>query len=436
MLKTLKNIGRAVIPKPIFRAAQPYWHGAVASLSSHYFSHPSKKMTVIGTTGTAGKSTTVNLLAEIFNGTGHKAGLITTANYFDGNREYINKHGLSMPGGYMLQQQLRAMADNACEYAVIEATSEGLAQNRHRGIHFDAVLLTSLSPAHIDAHGSFENYRAAKGKLFSPLKENGKKLVGVNLDTRDADYFLNFPADQTFGITLKGTAAPGGVIVYQPNNVKTEPQISFELNGTPFRLDLIGEFNVYNVLLAAACANMLGIGLAECAAALQNYGGMPGRMEPIANNRGIQIFVDYAPEPAGMENSLDTLNRLPHGKLIHVFGSTGGHRDTAKRFEFGKISGRLADTIVITNDDVYDSDPEEIARNIEQGINETAPKKASEILTILDRRGAIRKALQLAQPGDVVVITGKGSEQFLVLPGNKRILWDEREVVREELQKL
>jgi UDP-N-acetylmuramoyl-L-alanyl-D-glutamate--2,6-diaminopimelate ligase len=437
MLNALKNLGRAVIPKSIFRAAQPYYHGAAAVIASYYYGRPSKKLAVIGITGTAGKSTTVNLLAAIFNSAERKAGFITTANYSDGNTEYVNKHGLSMPGGFMLQRQLRAMVNNGCRYAIIEATSEGLAQNRHLGVEFNAVLLTTLAPAHLDAHGSFENYRAAKGKLFTAwTASEEEKLLGVNLDTQDSMYFLNFPAGRKFGVTLKDASSYSGITTYKPVNIVTEPELSFSLNGVKFQLGLIGEFNVYNAVLAAACANMLDVELQACADALRNFRHMAGRMEKVPNNRNIQIFVDYAPEPPALENALRALDRLPHGKVIHVFGSTGGHRDVGKRFDFGKISGQRADIIIITNDDVYDSDPELIARNIREGIDRAAPKKVQEVLTILDRRQAIRKALELAQPNDIIMITGKGSEQFLVLPGNKRIAWDEPTVVQEELQKL
>ena len=208
MLQTLKNIGRAIIPKGLFRALQPAYHGTVSWLSSFYFGHPSKKMVVIGVTGTAGKTTTSNMLAFLLNETGHTTGFITTANYCDGRKTYANKHGLSMPGGFLLQKQLRAMVDNGCTHAVIEATSEGLAQNRHLGIHFDAALFTNLSPAHIDNHGSFENYREAKGQLFMALNGSTKKapslsekIIGANLDDLNASYFLHFSATDKFGVS-------------------------------------------------------------------------------------------------------------------------------------------------------------------------------------------------------------------------------------------
>ena len=287
------------------------------------------------------------------------------------------------------------------------------------------------------ASASGKKYRAAKSKLFAALSRNPKeKLLGVNLDTQDARHFLIFPADRKFGVTLKDVPDDHGITIYRPTNVVTEPQISFRLLDVDFQLNLIGEFNVYNASLAAACANMLGINLQQCARALRKFGGLAGRMQSIPNDRNIQIFVDYAPEPSAMTNSLSTVANLAHNKIIHVFGSTGGHRDVQKQFDFGNISGQFADTIIITNDDVYDSDPELIARNVAEGVAQASPKKATTIETILDRRAAIHRVLQIAQPNDIIIITGKGSEQFLVLPGNKRIAWDEPSVVREELAKL
>lgn len=435
MLASLKNFGRAVIPAPLFKAAQPYYHGGMALLAHFYYGRPTDKLVVIGITGTAGKSTTINILATILKTVGYKTGFSTTANYSNGDKELTNMHGLSMPGGFMLQRQLAEMVNRGCKYAIIECTSEGLAQNRHLGIKFDAAMLTSLAPAHLDAHGGYENYRAAKAKLFSNLASKGLGIIGVNLDTADVDHFLRYKAHKKFGVTLRSNKQTD-VASYEVTEAVTEPQIKFKLNGISFELPLIGEFNIYNTALAAACADMMGVPLAQSASALSNFSGVQGRLESVPNNKGIKIFVDYAPEPSAMENSLKAVSRLPHHKLIHVFGTTGGHRDKGKRFDFGRISAEHADTIIITNDDVYDSDPEEIAINIRQGIDQAQKKTVTEILTVLDRRQAIHQALSLAQAQDIVLITGKGSEQFLVLPGDKRVVWDEPRVVKEELQQL
>ncbi|MDQ3018499.1 MAG: hypothetical protein M3Q64_01365, partial [bacterium] len=217
-------------------------------------------------------------------------------------------------------------------------------------------------------------------------------------------------------------------------NITVANAITFTIDSTTFFLHLFGTFNVLNALLAIEFARQIGIPLDESAAALNSFNKVPGRMESIPNTKGFSVIVDYAPEPAAMKASLDAVNAMPHARVIHVFGSTGGHRDVSKRFEFGKISAERSDLIIITNDDVYDSDPEEIASNVAEGISQAPNKKASSVETVLDRKAAIHRAIAIAQPNDIVLITGKGSEQFLVLPKNERIAWDEREVVREILK--
>lgn len=435
LIAQLKNIGRALIPKPIFRAMQPIYHGVMARLAAWYFGNPSRELYVIGVTGTAGKSTTVMMTAHILNGSGKKTGYITTAGSSDGSIALVNKHGLSMPGGWMLQRQLREMVKNDCTHALVECTSEGLAQNRHMGIVFQAALFTNLSPAHIDSHGSFENYRQAKGRLFSALSQNhhGITILGVNKDDPNADYFSNFHAKRKFGVSTRTDTKPHADFpVVTARDVSVTNAISFNIDGTRFTLHLFGTFNVSNALLAIEFARQIGIPLDESAKALETFNKVPGRMETIPNNKGFTVIVDYAPEPAAMRASLESVIAIPHNKIVHVFGSTGGHRDVAKRFEFGKISANIADIIIITNDDVYDSDPEGIARNIQEGIAKSA-RQPQKVEIILDRKEAMSRALSLAGSRDIILITGKGSEQFLVLPQNRRIEWDDREIVKELL---
>ncbi len=196
-----------------------------------------------------------------------------------------------------------------------------------------------------------------------------------------------------------------------------------------FRLHLPGAFNIDNAALAACAGHMLGVPLETAAQALELFGGVPGRMESIAAPGGFTVVVDYAPEPVGMSAALRAVQAMPHKRIIHVFGSTGGHRDAAKRSEFGGISAKAADRIIITNDDVYGSDPQRIAADVEEGVRQADPARTVPTETILDRREAITAALGEAQPGDIVLLTGKGSERFLVLPGDRRIAWNERKVV-------
>lgn len=422
----------------MLRAARPLWHGFLAYLGAVLYGFPSKQLIVIGVTGTAGKSSTVQMLAKILNDNKKKTGYVTTVELFDGRKHEANRHGMSMPGRFMLQRDLRQMLKNGCKYAILEATSEGLAQNRHLGINFDCALFTNLAPAHLDSHGGFENYKRAKAKLFTALKKSPKKdflknkIVGVNLDSEHAEYFGSLLQAEKFGITFSDKKFYGAV--YAGTDLKEEGgMVSFVLQNVLFTLNFPGKFNAYNALLATGCANVFGVSINQCAHALKSFVEISGRMEEIKNSKGVRVFLDYAPEPIGMENSLLAVQALQPRRIIHVFGSTGGHRDVQKRFEFGAISAKYADIIFITNDDVYDSDPEQIARDVRSGIERCEEKHASEIIEILDRREAIAAALRMARSGDVVLITGKGSEGFLVLPGNKRIEWNEREVIEQSL---
>lgn len=442
MMKTIKNLIKHLLPQSALKKLRPVYHGAIALWANLYFGRPSSKLIVIGVTGTAGKSTTINLLAHILNSAGHKTGFTTTANYSDGNQIYINKHGLSTPGGNMLQRQLQSMLKNGCRYAIIETTSEGLAQNRHLGINFDGALFTNISPAHIDSHGNFKNYQEAKGRLFSSLSQHRlkpffeQKFIGVNLDDKTANFFLKLADVKKFAISIHQTVTE--IPLYKPEKIVTQPHISFMLNQIEFQSPLFGEFNLYNILLAVSTAHHLGVPLAESANPVAKFERMPGRMEPVKNQKNIQILVDFACEPEPMRQALIAVQKLPHHRLVHVFGSTGGSRDVSKRFEFGALSAKAADIIIITNDDVYDTDPEIIARDIKEGIEQvpSEQRKAKQVIKILDRREAIHEALKMAKPNDIVLITGKSSEQFLVLPGNIRIAWDDATVVREELNKL
>ena len=432
---------KSLIPESLLKFIRPFYHGLVAVFAAIYFGRPSEKMVVIGVTGTSGKSTTAAMLAHIFNVSNKKCGYISTVNFFDGKTIHQNKHGLSMPGGWLMQKQLALMLRNACKYAIVECTSEGLGQNRHLGINFDAAVFTNLTQAHLLAHGSFGNYQKAKSLLFSGLERGGnksffpQKIIVANLDDPMSGFFLSFPASKKFSISFSGLSAPDADKVFSAWIIEAGPPIKFEVDGQSFVLDLLGEFNAKNAGLAATAAFAFGVDLKQSASALKSFLGVAGRMEAVPNALGIKIIVDYGCEPASFKSALEATVMLPHTRLIHVFGSTGGHRDVSKRFEFGNISAQYANIIIITNDDVYSSDPMDIAKNIESGIKAFKLSRP-EYEIILDRKTAIARALVLAREGDTVLITGKGSERFLVLPQNKRIEWDDVSVVKQEIAKL
>lgn len=430
-MQAIYKIIKAILPPAAIKLIRPFGHGFLAYAAALSSGFPSRKLVVIGVTGTAGKSTTVQMLAKILNTTGHKTGYITTVSFFDGDAEFVNRHGMSMPSGSEIQNSLQTMLNNKCRYAIIEATSEGLAQNRHLGTGFNAVLVTNISPAHIEAHGSFESYRNAKLKLLGALKRRTRTIIGLNLDDENVNIFASQASTVKFGIAFEPSKEGNPTVhVYKGLELEVSETSKFRVGNVQFKIPLPGRFNAYNALMASACASEFGVKLEDCAQALMGFKEVAGRMQQISNTKGVKIYLDYAPEPAGMRAALETVHALPHKRLIHVFGSTGGHRDIGKRFEFGDISSQYADIIIITNDDVYDSEPVKIAGDIKTGIERNDKrKKNQQILEILDRREAIKHACEMLEEGDILIFTGKGSEQFLVLPGNQRIEWDEKKVI-------
>ena len=424
----MKTFLKKITPKFLIKC----YHFSLAKLGAIWYGHPSRKMIVIGVTGTKGKSTVVNLIATILEEAGHKVGLTSTIGFKIADREWVNDTKQTMQGRFRLQQLLADMARAGCRYAVIETSSEGIAQYRHVGIDYDIAVFTNLSPEHIESHGSFANYKNAKSKLFSGLQTsfrktiNGqpvKKVMVANADDEQAAYFLKFSADEKITVGLH----PGRGTLYASQIVATDHGTNFKVNNESVQLKLLGEFNVYNALLAMAVGQSQGVEFSVMKKALEKVSGLPGRMEEIKNNKGFRIFVDYAHEPASLEAVYKTVKSFQPKKIIAVLGSQGGGRDKAKRPVLGRLAGQYADYIIVTNEDPYDEDPQKIIDDVANGVQHGLVEK------ILDRREAIQKALSLAQKGDVVIITGKGSETVMALSGGRKISWDDRDVVRESL---
>jgi UDP-N-acetylmuramoyl-L-alanyl-D-glutamate--2,6-diaminopimelate ligase len=384
-----------------------WYHFLLAFLGAIIYRFPSQKIFVVSVTGTKGKSTVVNLAGKILEEAGFKTGWVTSLTLKIGKKEWLNPYHMTMPGRFLIQKFLREMVDNKCHYALIEVTSEGILQYRHRFIDFKAAVFTNLAPEHIEAHGSFEKYREAKGKLFALAKD----IHIINLDDENSDYFLKFPAKKKY--------------TYGLNRGDVNRQ------NTKFKINLLGDFNIYNALAAICIGLSQGVDLEICKKALEKVKGIPGRMEIIDEGQDFTVIVDLAHTPDSFEKVFKLVNDLPHNKIISVFGSAGGGRDRWKRPELGKIAAEYSDQIVLTNEDPYEEDPLVILNQIESGIkNSQAP-----IIKILDRREAIRKAFQSAQKNDIVLVLGKGTEQTMVI-GSKKIPWDDREVAREELKNI
>lgn len=408
------------------------------------YGRPSEKMIIIGVTGTNGKSSTVSLIAKILEEAGYKVGAASTVLFKVADKEWLNDKKMTMLGRFQLQKLLKQMIDAGCDYAIVETSSQGIEQFRHLGIHYDVCVFTNLTPEHIEAHGGFDNYKKAKLKLFKHLEKlphktlAGKKInkaIVANGDDQYAKEFLDFDVDEkiSFGIEQAPDLRAENIDFHQAG-------ISFEINAVKFDLKLFGKFNVYNSLAAIAVAKTQGVSLDVCRHALSKVAGVPGRMEFVDAGQSFKVLVDYAPESEGMRQLFMAIKDhslvASDKKIIHVFGSCGGGRDIARRPILGELSAQNAQIHVISNEDPYDDDPQQIIDQVAEGAIKAGKRENQEVFKILDRREAISKALEMAQDGDLVVLTGKGAEQAICVAGGKKEVWDEREVTKEELLRL
>ncbi len=414
--------------------ALDFYHFSLPMLGAFLYRFPSRKLIVIGVTGTNGKSTVVDLAVKILEEANFKVASVSSIKFKIREKEWQNPLKMTMPGRLKLQRFLRKAVNAGCQYAVLEVTSEGIKQHRHLFIDFDVAVFTNLTPEHIDSHGSFEKYRQAKGELFQATK----KVHIVNLDDENAKYFLQFPADEKYGFTLlenSGGQASAILKIAEARDCQILTDgLKFSVDNIKFDLNLLGKFNIYNALAAICMALSQGVDLEICKSALEKIRGIPGRME-VVMKEPFTIIVDYAHTPDALEKVYESIAnskfQITNPKLICVLGAAGGGRDKWKRPEMGKIAKQYCSQIILTNEDPYDENPLQILNEIEKGFSQTRNCEK-----ILDRQEAIRKALSLAKSGDTVIITGKGSEPWMCVAGGKKIPWDEKKIVKEELHKL
>ncbi len=432
----MKKLLKKFLPEELLLS----YHYLLALLAALFYRFPSRKIVVIGITGTKGKTSAANFLWSTLQAGGFKTGMISTANICIGEEESLNNFHMTMPGRFALQEILSRMVKAGCTHCVIETTSEGLKQSRHVGINYDIAVFMNLFPEHLSSHGgSFEKYRRAKGKMFQALSGRNKmidgkkvpKIILANLDSPEADFFLSFPADEkiTFGTV--------GRVDHVACDVKSNKEgVSFRLGDSFFELGLSGDFNALNALPAIVISRLFGVSDEHIRRGLKNL-IVPGRMEIIDEGQDFTVLVDYAHEKESMSRALSAVLETfaSEGRVIVLLGAEGGGRDRSKRSQMGKVAGLKADYVVVSNVDPYDDDPREILEEIARAVEEQGKIRDKDLFVIEDRREGIRQALSLARKDDAVILTGKGAEQSMII-GNNHIPWDDRKVVRQEIQNL
>ncbi len=439
----LKTRLRAFLP-PVAILGFQFFRGFLAALI-HGF--PASRMRVIGVTGTKGKTTTAHLLADILERAGEKVGLTSTVRFRIGGREFRNETNQTVVSPFKLQSLLAQMRRSKTDFAVVEVTSHGIAQHRLVGIPFELAVFTNLSHDHLDYHRSFADYRETKRRLF--LGRRVRASV-INRDDKNWTEFYRIgkPTRLLYGLEDRSRSRQDK----EPRPDVVARKIISRPDGTTFTLvspvgqvviesKLFGDYNVSNSLAAAAAAIALSVPLSSIKRGLETTTGIPGRLEPINLGQEFAVILDYAHNPDSLEQVLRVAKERTRGKLILVFGATGD-RDKTKRPIMGAIAGKLADRVVITDEEPYSESPAAIRGEIIAGLIRARPKNRSgeqsasqpgendRWFEIPNRRAGLKKGLSLADRGDLVLITGMGDQRFMTVAGRKRA-WNERKVVEE-----
>ena len=397
---------------------------ALAFMAANYFGNPSESLKLVGITGTNGKTTIASLLYQLFKKAGHKVGLLSTVKILVDDVEYKATH--TTPDSITINHYLSAMIDAGVEYCFMEVSSHGIHQKRTEALHFAGGVFTNLSHDHLDYHASFAEYRDVKKSFFDNLPKSAFALS--NIDDKNGQVMLQNTIAKKLTYALKSYADYKAQIL--------ESQLSgllLKINGNEVWVKLIGTFNAYNLLAIYGTAVELGMESLEVLRLLSDLESVSGRFQYIVSNSNITAIVDYAHTPDALENVLKTINdiRTKNEQLITVVGC-GGNRDKAKRPIMGGIASELSDKAIITSDNPRDEEPEVIINEMEQGV---APQNFKKILTITDRKQAIKTACQLAQPNDIILIAGKGHETYQEIKGIRHD-FDDMKIVKEILDQL
>lgn len=425
------------------------WHKSKALAAAIRYGFPARKLTVIGITGTDGKTTTVGMVAHILNKNGKKTGALSTAFFQVGDAIEWNATQKTSPSPFVIQKFLRRCVTEQCSHVVLEYSSHGLMQGRTLFTWPQVAAITNISEEHLDYHGTMEEYMRAKGILFHMIKQGGTKvlnaddhMIGSNGEDRSYFYFYKIPTEWTISYITNGNFGPPAndhESDFWAENIKAKPDGSIadircntEANLPQLHLSIPGAFNVDNALCAIGCAHAAGIDVSACITSLSHFSGIPGRIERIDAGQPFNVYIDFTVTPQSYEATLSTIKSMlkPGGRLLVLCGSCGD-RMKEKRPVVGRIVSEHADIMVVANEDPYTEDPEKIIDEVWAGIDQSK----TQAHRIFDRKKAIEFLLKEAKKGDAVVLCGKGSDTTMWVKTGK-IPWNEREIVREILRSI
>ncbi len=392
-------------------------HKAMGQAASAFYGHPSRKLRLVGVTGTNGKTTTATLLYDMFRALGHEAGLLSTVDYRIGGTILPSTH--TTPDPLRLNAMLAAMVEKRCGYCFMEVSSHSVVQERIAGLDFAGAAFTNITHDHLDYHGTFANYIAAKKAFFDGLPAGA--FAVTNVDDRNGRVMVQNTRAAVKTISLRSMADFRCKIVE-----KHFDGMLLAIDGVEVWVHFIGRFNAYNLLTVYACARMLGVGKEDALRVLSTLTPVSGRFETVRSKGGVTAIVDYAHTPDALQNVLDTIAELrtPGQKLFTVVGC-GGDRDAAKRPVMARIAASCSDFTILTSDNPRTEDPAAILAQMKAGL-----EPGQKAVSIIDRREAINAAAAMARPGDIILLAGKGHEDYQIV-GTEKHHFDDREEIRK-----
>lgn len=413
----IKHTLERLLPRFAYRALVAPYHFFFSFLAASKYGFPARKLKVIAVTGTKGKSSVTEMIAAVLEGAGHRVAVSSTIHFRINGKSVPNLYKMTLPGRGFIQKFLYDAVTEGCDYAVIEVTSESALQYRHLFLSLDALVFTNLAKEHLESHGGMENYFKAKLRIGHELERSSKRprAIVANADDEYGKRFLELRLENRIPFSLADAAAI----------TPTSTGVSFSYDGVVVDLPHPGTFSVLNALASLKTGSLFNVDTKTGASALHALTKIAGRAERIECGQNFAAVVDYAHTP----DSLTALYQAFPGRKICVLGNTGGGRDTWKRSSMGKIAEEACEEVILTDEDPYDENPDAIVAAMAEGME----KKP---LIIMDRREAIATALSHAKEGDTVLISGKGTDPYIMRANGEKLRWSDAEVVREELQKL